>query len=71
MRDRLPKCVIVTVFFKKEGVPGAESAPEFHRNKEHPIKLKKELAIQKLKFAGYNLDIASKDRNSSTLVIKG
>ncbi|MEE8433085.1 MAG: hypothetical protein V3S16_17695 [Candidatus Desulfatibia sp.] len=54
---------------QKEGVPSAESALKFHRNKEHLIKLKKELAIQKLKLAGYNLDLASKDRKKAQILL--
>jgi len=50
---------------QKEGISEAESVLKFNQNKEHLAELKKELAAQKLKLAGYNLNIASKDRKKA------
>ena len=52
---------------KKEGISEAESVLKFKQSKEHLAELKKELAAQKLKLAGYNLDIASKDRKKAQI----
>jgi len=54
---------------KKEGISDAEAVLKFNRNKEHLAELKKKLAIQKLKLAGYNLDIASKDRKKAQILL--
>ena len=54
---------------QKEGIAEAEAVLKSNQNKEHLGKLKKELAAQKLKLAGYNLDIVSKDRKKAGILL--
>ncbi len=53
----------------KERIPEAEFNLELNNNKEKLAKLKKELGIQQLKIAGYNLDLASKDRKKAAVAL--